>query len=83
MLGQEDHGMANVRTRSHKHFRLDPVKLKRAQRALRADTETETIDRALELVISEYKRNRLAAEANERFLTSGIEIEDVYGTLGQ
>lgn len=61
--------MATGRTRSHKHFRLDPVKIKRAQEVLRADTETEAIDRALDLVISEHQRNRLAVEANERFVT--------------
>ena len=73
--------MANGRTRSHKHFRLDPVKIKRAQRVLRAGTETEAIERALDLVISEHERMRLAVEANERFVTSGIDIKDVYGTL--
>jgi hypothetical protein len=73
--------MANSRTRSHKHFRLDPVKIKRAQRVLRAVTETEAIERALDLVISEHDRIRLAVEANERFVTSGIDINDVYGTL--
>lgn len=73
--------MATGRWRAHKHFRLDPVKIKRAQRVLRADTETEAIERALDLVISEHKRNRLAAEANERFAGSGIDIKDVYGTL--
>lgn len=73
--------MAARRTRLHKSFRLDPVKIKRAQRALRADTETETIERALDLVISEHKNNRLAVAANERFVTSGINIKDVYGTV--
>jgi hypothetical protein len=73
--------MSASRNRAHKHFRLDPVKIKRAQRLLRADTETEAIDRALDLVISEHERNRLAAEANERFVTSGIVIKDVYGIL--
>jgi hypothetical protein len=73
--------MANSRTRSHKHFRLDPVKIKRAQRVLRADTETEAIERALDLVISEHERMRLTVEANERFETSGIDIKDVYGVL--
>ena len=73
--------MATGRTRSHKHFRLDPVKIKRAQRALRAGTETEAIERALDLVISEHERNRLTAEANERFVTSGVDIKDVYGAL--
>jgi hypothetical protein len=60
---------------------LDPVKIKRAQRVLRAVTETETIERALDLVISEPDRIRLAVEANERFVTSGIDIKDMYGTL--
>jgi hypothetical protein len=75
--------MANGRTRSHKHFRLDAAKIKRAQRVLRAGTETEAIERALDLVISEHDRIRLAVEANERFVTSGIDIKDVYGTLGE
>jgi len=73
--------MTVSRTRSHKHFRLDPAKIKRAQRALRARTETETLERALDLVISEHEKNRLTIQANERFVTSGIDIGDVYGTL--
>jgi hypothetical protein len=50
---------------------------------LRASTETEAIERALDLVISEFERNRMAAEANERFVQSGIEIKDIYGVLDQ
>jgi hypothetical protein len=80
-LGQEDNRMAVGRTRSHKHFRLDPAKIKRAQKVLRAGTETETIERALDLVISEHERNRLVAQANELFVKSGIDMRDVYGTL--
>jgi len=57
--------MATGRARSHKHFRLDPVKIKRAQKVLGAGTEAEAIERALGLMISEHKRNRLAVEANE------------------
>jgi hypothetical protein len=63
----------------HKHFRLDSTKISRAQKLLRAGTETETIERALDLVLSEHRRNQLAWEANERFLASGVEILDVYG----
>jgi hypothetical protein len=74
--------MARAGDRSHKHFQLDSVKIKRAQKALRAKTETETIERALDLAIAEHQRSRLALEATERFVKSGIEIEDVYGTLG-
>ncbi len=73
--------MATSGKRSHKHFELDPAKIKRAQRILGAKTETETIERALDWAISENKRNRLAFAANERFLKSGIQIKDVYGKL--
>jgi len=59
------------------------VKIKRAQEVLRAGTETEAIERALDLVISEHERNRLAVEANERFVKSGIAVKDVYGILEQ
>lgn len=75
--------MPAPRSRAHKHFRLDPVKIKRAKRVLRARTETEAIERALDLVISEYQTNRLLQKANERFLRSGITIKDVYGKLDE
>jgi len=65
----------------HKHFRLDSAKLKRAQKVLAAATETETVNRALDLAISEYERSRLAVEANQKFLRSGIVIRDVLGAL--
>ena len=66
---------------THKHFQLDARKIRRAQKALNARTETETIERALDAVIAEEERNRIAFEANERFMLSGIEIKDVYGKL--
>jgi hypothetical protein len=73
--------MPTASNRAHKHFQLDSVKIKRAQKVLRAKTETETIDRALDFTITEHERNRLLLEANERFLRSGVEIKDVYGKL--
>ena len=73
--------MPTARTRSHKHFRLNASKIKRAQKLLHAGTETEAIERALDLVISEHDRNQLAAEANQRFVKSGIAVKDAYGTL--
>jgi len=73
--------MRNARNRSHKHFQLDSAKIKRAQKALRAGTETETIERALDFVLDEQRCNRLAREATERFLGSGAEIRDFYGKL--
>jgi hypothetical protein len=49
---------------------------------LRAKTETETVERALGLAIAEHESNRLVLEATERFVKSGIDIKDIYGTLG-
>jgi hypothetical protein len=66
---------------SHKHFQLDSAKIRRAQKVLRAKTQTETIERALDAVIAEHKRNQFAIDANERFVKSGIGIKDVYGKL--
>jgi hypothetical protein len=83
ILTSEKNPMASDRNRAHKHFQLDPVKIRRAQRMLRADTETEAIERALDLVIAEHESNRLGAEANDRFVKSGIEIKDVYGKMDQ
>jgi hypothetical protein len=80
MLGREG-WMSAARARSHKHFQLNSAKLRRAQRMLRADTETEAIERALDMVIAEHERNRLTIEANDRFVTSGIDIKDSYRTL--
>jgi hypothetical protein len=58
-------------------------KLKRAQRLLGTATENETVDRALDEVISEHERNREAWEANERFLASGIQVRDVFERLAR
>jgi hypothetical protein len=68
---------------SHKHFQLDNAKIRRAQKVLRAKTQTETIERALDAVIAEHQSNRLTVEANERFFKSGIEIKDVYRKLAK
>jgi hypothetical protein len=67
--------------RSPKHFQLDSAKIKRAQKALHAKTETEAIERALDFAIAEDEKNRLVLQSTERFIKSGIEIKDVYGTL--
>ena len=74
--------VANRRT-VRKNFRLDPAQIDRARKALGTSTETETIVRALELVISEATRNRLAVEANQKLLRSGIVIHDAFGSLGK
>ena len=38
------------------------AKIKRAQRALHAKTETEAIERALDFAIAEHEKNRLVAD---------------------
>ncbi len=63
----------------HKHFRLDPVKINRVRKVLRASTETEAIDRALDLALAEHERNRIAVAAHDEFMRSGVAIRDVYG----
>jgi hypothetical protein len=73
--------MARGRKRVDKYCWLDPAKIKRAQKVFGARTETETIERALDLAISEHKRNRLAEQANERFVKGGVENRDVYRIL--
>lgn len=70
-------------TKTHKHFQLNATKIRRAQKLLRAKTETETIERALDLAIAEHRRNRSVAEANDRFIKSGIKVEDVYGSMAE
>ena len=60
---------------------LDPIKIKRAKRVLGTTTETETIERALDEIVEEDRRNRRAWKAHERFLKSGAQIDDVYGNL--
>jgi len=73
--------MASASKRVHKHFQLDASKIRRTQKVFKAKTETEAIERALDFAIEEHEKNRLVAEANERFVGSGVEIKDVYGKL--
>lgn len=37
----------------HKHVRIDQLKLDKARQILEAETETETLDRALSVVVAE------------------------------
>ena len=73
--------MTTATRRTHKHFQLDSAKIKRAQKALHARTETEAIELALDFAIAEHRKDRLVLQATERFVKSGVEIKDVYGTL--
>jgi len=60
---------------------IDEAKLKRAQKLLGAETETQAVELALDEVIAERERNRRAWKATERLLRSGIQVEDVFGRL--
>lgn len=45
--------MASSASVRHKHIRIDQTKLDKARKVLAAATETEALDRALTLVVSE------------------------------
>ena len=47
--------MAATTAFRHKHVRIDQRKLDEARRVLEAETETETLDRALAVVVSEAR----------------------------
>ncbi|MFP5230332.1 MAG: hypothetical protein ACLGXA_22175 [Acidobacteriota bacterium] len=74
--------MPTTRSRTvRKNFRLNPAQIARAQKVLGAATETETIVRALDQVITEAERDRITVTANQRFLRSGVVIDDAFGSL--
>ena len=74
---------AMVSTRRNKHVILDQSKLERAQKILGVRTETETIERALEMVIGEDEKNRRAWAVTEKLVKSGIQVKDVFGRLSE
>ena len=71
--------------RRNKHFILDQSRLSRAQAVLGTRTETETIEKALERIITEEETNRLLWKSHDEFVTTmieeGMKIEDVFGRL--
>lgn len=74
-----------IENRKNKHFLLDQSRLKKAQTVLGAKTETETIELALERVITEAELNEQAWLAQEKFVKTAaknnLQIEDVFGRL--
>ena len=50
----------------HKHVQLDQRKLDRARRILGTRTETETLDRALDLVVTEADIDRALRAARRK-----------------
>lgn len=70
---------------NRKVMKLDEEKIKRAPRILGTDTEVETIERALDEIISEDERNCRAWAAHDRFIKNALKekilVRDVYGIL--
>jgi hypothetical protein len=64
-----------------KHFRLDSIKMKRAQKPLQARTKTETVERIIDLTIAEHQPGKLAEKARRKFRGSGVVIRDAFGTV--
>lgn len=71
--------------RKNKHFLLNQTRLKKAQQLLGTRTETETIEIALERVITESEKSKKALAAHDSFLRNAAKdtlvIEDVFGHL--
>ena len=67
--------------KKRKHLILNQSKLNLAKKILGTRTETETIEMALDSIISEAEKNKIAVKATESFLKSGIEIKDVFRNL--
>lgn len=70
-----------IAEKKRKHLILSQNKLNLAKKILGAKTDTETIEKALDSIISEAEKNKIAFKATETFLKSGIEIRDIFGSL--
>lgn len=68
-------------TPNGKRYALDEAKIKRARKLLGTKTDAETIDRALEEIITERERSTRAWAATERFIKSRVVINDVFGRI--
>jgi hypothetical protein len=60
-----------------KQFILDPQKIQKAKKVLRAKTETDAIDKALDLVLAEERIWSMMES-----LRGKIKVRDVYGGSG-
>lgn len=67
--------------KKRKHLILNQTKLNLAKKILGTKSETETIEIALDSIISEAEKNKKAHKATVDFLKSKIEIKDVFGHL--
>jgi hypothetical protein len=67
--------------KKRKHLILTQSKVNLAKKILGTRTETETIEMALDSIIYEAEKNKVALKSTRDFLKSGIEIKDVFGNL--
>ena len=58
--------MASTASIRHKHIRIDQAKLDKARKVLAAATETEALDRALTLVVSEAEIDAALRDVSRR-----------------
>jgi Arc/MetJ family transcription regulator len=65
--------------KTRKQFVLDQRKIQKAKKILGAKTETETVDRALDVIIANDELDR----AHQEFVSSGVTIRDAFGRLGR
>ncbi len=68
-----------MKPKVRKQFLLDPELLRQAREYFRAQTDTETVERALKSAAINAEIDR----AHRRFLKAEGEIADVYGRLGE
>ncbi len=67
--------------KKRKHLILNQSKLSLAKKIPGTRTETETIEKTLDSIISEAEKNKMAFEATERLFKSGAKVIDVFGNL--
>ena len=65
----------------HTQVQVDEAKLRRVQKLLGTSAADEAVDKALDEILTEHARNRIAWRAHNRLIESGIEIKDVYGVM--
>lgn len=64
-----------------KHFRLDELKIKKAKEILKARSETEAVEKALELVITTYANVVEKNEVLQRIVTRRARMAGIRGDV--
>ncbi len=68
-------------SKKHKYSILNQSKISRAKEILGTRTDSETVEKALDLIISKAEKNKIAFDATEKLLKSGVKVIDVFGNL--